>query len=262
MKKLNNQLEKIKQEKRLALMTHVIVGYPTLQQTIKIVKQMEKSGVDIIELQIPFSDPLADGPTIMKACEQSLANGTTVKDAFKITAQLSKEISIPMIFMAYFNTVFQYGTEKFCKDAKNAGISGLIVPDVPLEEEINEHFISLCDKFNLANIRVLSQTATDERLKKNAIVANGFVYITARQGITGIRDTIDPEITEFLRRVRKYFSIPLAVGFGISKREHLQILKPYTDIVIIGSAIIDVINKSKDSEIEENIKNFIKGIKI
>lgn len=261
MKRLINQLNKREKQKQIGLMTHTVVGFPSLEKTFSIVKQMERSGADIIELQIPFSDPLADGPTIMKACEQSLKNGTKVKDAFLLAKKLTKEISLPIFFMAYFNTVFRYDTEKFCQDAYQAGVSGLIVPDIPVDEENQEHFISICRKFNLANIRVVSPASDENRLMKNSNVASGFVYVTSRQGITGARDTLDPEISKFLKIVRQQFSIPLAVGFGISKKIHLEQLSPYADIAVVGSAIIDLISKSKDSEIETNVGGFINGLR-
>ena len=150
---IDKQLEKIKKEKRLGLMTHVVIGYPSLETTESLVKTMEEAGVDFIELQIPFSDPLADGPTIMRACEKALENGIKVKDSFEVAKELSSGIKIPLLFMAYFNTVFRYGVEKFCKDAKNVGISGLIVPDLPIEEEKCEHFMKYCKKYDLNHIQ-------------------------------------------------------------------------------------------------------------
>src|SRR3989344_164805 len=261
MNKIDKQLKKIRREKRLGLMTHVVVGYPSLTQTIRLVKTMEKAGVDFVELQIPFSDPLADGSTIMKACEHALTNGTQVKDAFDVVRKLSKEVAIPLLFMAYFNTVYKYGIEKFCKDANVAGISGFIVPDMPIEEEQREHFDKYCRKYNLKNIKVLSPSSTDERLEKNEKVASGFVYFTARQGITGAKDTLDPKIQIYLKKVKKYFSIPVAVGFVISKREHMRALQQHADIAVVGSAIIEVINKSKDQDIEKNVRSFIKNLK-
>lgn len=251
---IDKQLEKIKQKKRLGLMTHVVVGYPSLTITESLIKVMGKAGVDFIELQIPFSDPLADGPTIMRACEKALESGVKVADAFKLADKLSRQIKIPLLFMAYYNTVFKYGTKKFCQDAHKVGISGLIVPDIPLEEEGEEHFIKYCKKSGLKNIRVISPASTVDRLKQNARIATGFVYCTARQGITGAQKKLDPEIAKYLKQVRKYFKIPLAVGFGISKKEHLNILAPHADLAIIGSAIIDVINSSEKNNIEEKVK--------
>lgn len=262
MNKIDKQLQKIKDEKRLGLMTHVIVGYPSLTDTIRLVKTMEKTGADFVELQIPFSDPLADGPTIMRACESSLKNGTKVKDAFFAMKTLSKEVSIPLLFMAYYNTIFKYGTREFCQDAKNAGASGLIVPDMPIEEENNEHLIKYCDKYGLTRICVVSPVSTDKRLIKNARVASGFVYATARQGITGARRNLEKSVGSYLKKLKKYFSVPIAVGFGISKKEHIKSISPYADIVVVGSAIIDVINRSKGQDIEKNVEHFINNLKM
>lgn len=241
----------------MKIMTHVVIGYPSLEETVKIVKTMAKSGVDMIELQIPFSDPLADGPTIMNACEKSLENGTKVKDAFELMSKLTKEIKIPLLFMAYYNTVFKYGTEKFCRDAKNAGAYGLIVPDMPIDEESEEHFYEYCNKYDLNNIQVVSPASTDDRLIKNAGIARGFVYFTARQGITGAKEELDPKLINQLKNVHKFFKIPLAVGFGISKRKHIKAIAPYADIAVIGSAIIDIINKASKKDMDKNIKQFI-----
>lgn len=256
---IDKQTEKIAAQKRLGLMTHVVVGYPSLEETIRLVKLMAKVGVDMVELQIPFSDPLADGPTIMKACETVLENGVRVKDAFKIAKHLSKEVDIPLLFMAYFNTVFKYGTEKFCKDVKRVGISGLIVPDIPLEEEEREHFMRYCNRFGLYHIRVVSPASTKERLQKNSKVANGFVYATTRQGITGARNTLEPKLAEYLKKVRSKFKIPLAVGFGISKKAHIEALKPYADIAVVGSALIDIISSSRQNYLK-SVEYFLKEI--
>ena len=241
-------------------MTHVIVGYPSLEKTVEIVKAMEEAGADFIELQIPFSDPLADGPTIMKACELSLENGTTVKDAFTIARQLTKEVKVQLLFMAYFNTVFKYGVEKFCKDAASIGMYGLIVPDMPIEEEQTERFTEYCKKYGLVSVRVLSPVSTSERMKANAKIASGFVYCTARQGITGAQKGLDPKIVKYLKEVKKHIKIPVAVGFGISKKEYVDMIRPYADIAVVGSAIIDVINNSKHQDVRKNVTNFIRGL--
>lgn len=258
MNNIDKQLVQIKMGKRIGLMTHVVVGYPSLEETVNLVKLMEKVGVDFVELQIPFSDPLADGPTIMKACEAALKNGVKVKDAFKISTELSKQVSIPLLFMAYYNTVFKYGTQKFCRDAKKVGISGLIVPDMPIEEEDQEHFMRYVEEAGLHHIRVISPASTDDRLQKNSGIANGFVYFTARQGITGAKNTLDPKLISNLKKVKKMFKVPVAVGFGISKKAHIQAIEQYADIAIVGSAIIDIINKG--TGYQERIENFLKEL--
>lgn len=211
--------------KPLKFMTHVVVGYPSLQGTEDLVLMMDRIGIDFVELQIPFSDPLADGPTIMKACEDSLRSGTKVKDAFSLALRLKGKVKAKLLFMAYFNTVFKYGVEKFCKDAKKAGISGLIVPDLPIEEDAGEGFFEACDKHDLIHVQVISPASTEERLRKNARVASGFVYFTARQGITGAKRELDSQLIQNLKQVKKLINLPIAVGFGISKREHIDALK-------------------------------------
>lgn len=257
---LEKKLTEIKKRNRIGLMTHLVIGYPNLQDTITIAELMAGNGADIIELQIPFSDPLADGPTIMKACEKALENGTRVKDAFTVMETLSARLSIPILFMAYYNTVFHYGVEQFCKAAKRAGAAGLIVPDMPIDEENEEHFYAIAKKYNLHTIQVLSPVTNEERMKKNRNFANGFVYCTARQGITGVKDTLDPATIAYLKRVRKNIDLPLAVGFGISKKEHLQLLAGHADIAVIGSAVIEVINKSIPATMNKNIKAFFQKL--
>lgn len=262
MTKLELQLKKVKQENRVGLMTHVVIGYPTLMDTVSLVKAMAAEGVDIVELQIPFSDPLADGPTIMKACEHALQDGVKVKDAFVVMQELSYAVTIPLVFMAYYNTVFHYGVEKFCRDAKKAGAAGLIVPDMSLEEEANEGFYKACKKHGLYAIHVISPVSTKDRLQKNAKVADGFIYCTARQGITGAKKSLNTDLVSYLKTVRNYFKIPLAVGFGISTPEHVQALRGNADIAIIGSAIIDIINSSEKDSMIKNVRSFIKSLKM
>ena len=259
MNKIDRRLEKIKLENRLGLMTHVVCGYPTLKESEEIVELMDKSGVDFIKMQIQFSDPLADGPTIMRACEMALEKGAKVKDAFEMAEELAQKVSAPLLFMAYYNNIFKFGVEKFIKKAKEVGISGLIVPDMPIEEEDEEHFIKFCDKYGIYHIHVLSPVSTEERIKKNSEVASGFLYCTARQGITGAKSELDPKVGEFLKRVKKYVKVPLAVGFGISKKEHMEVLKGNVEIAVVGSVILDIINQNKGYL--KKIEKFLKGLR-
>lgn len=174
--------------------------------------------------------------------------------------QLSSRVSIPLLFMGYYNSVFKYGVERFCRDTKVAGASGVIIPDIPPDEEKHEKFYYFCKKYDLCNIQVVSPASTPGRLKKKMSVARGFVYCASRQGTTGTQDTLDSRITSYLNRVRKYTALPLTVGFGISKKEHIKALHGHTDIVIIGSAIIDLIGKTDSKNIEKIIKTFIDSI--
>lgn len=246
----------------MKLMTHVVLGYPTIQDTEELITTLIDAGADMIELQIPFSDPLADGPTIMDACEVALKNGFRVKDTFPLLKKCISQFSVQFFLIAYYNTVFRYGVDKFCEDAKEAGAKGLIVPDMPLEEEEYEKFSFYCQKYQLENIRVISPVSTDERLQKNAKIGSGFVYATARQGITGPQKKLPEETKIYLEHVKKYFAIPLAVGFGISKPEHIQALKGMADITIVGSAIITVFNSSKGKKRFRNVADFITRLKM
>lgn len=257
--KIDLQLRKIKKEGRLGLMTHIVVGYPSLPRSLELVRMMIAEGVDFLELQIPFSDPMADGPTLMAANEMALSAGATVKKAMAAMRQLSK-LNTPLLFMTYFNIVLQYGTQKFCRDAAKAGCSGLIVPDIPLEEEENEHFIAAAEKNNLHAIRLLSPASTGQRLKLNSRVAKGFVYFTSRKGVTGSRRALDSDLTHHLGRIKKYFSIPVAVGFGLSVPEHVQALKGKAEIAVVGSAITDTYNRASSGQKAQSVRRLVKKL--
>lgn len=262
MNSINKRLEKIKKEKRIGLMTHVIVGYPSIKETISMVEVMDEAGVDFVELQIPFSDPLADGPTIMKACEDALERGVRVRDAFVVASKLSSEVDVPLIFMAYYNTVFKYGVEKFCRDAYKAGVVGLIVPDISLEEDVDEGFTKNALKYQLHVIRVVSPVSTDLRLKNNSDLSSGFIYCTARQGTTGNQKKLDPKVITYLKNVRKISKVPLAVGFGIKSREDVSLVKEYADIAVVGSAIVSIAAKHKGESLKKEIRNFLSSIRV
>ncbi|MFA6171647.1 MAG: tryptophan synthase subunit alpha [Patescibacteria group bacterium] len=257
MNKINLQLEKIKKENRLGLMTHIVIGYPTIKESLNLVKLMARLGVDFVELQIPFSDPMADGPTIMKANKKSLDNGTRVRDSFRAMKELSRQVEIPLLFMGYFNVVLNYGVEKFCRDAEAAGASGLIFPDIPLEEEAEEHYIRHAKNNNLIPIRLLSPASTAERAKKNAKVAGGFLYYVGRKGTTGVKSSLDRSLNKHLKEIKRYIHIPIAVGFGISKKEHLQSLKGKAELAVIGSACLNAYTEARAGQGLKAVEKFL-----
>lgn len=261
MNPIDQTLSRLKRENRIGLMTHVVVGYPSLKKTVEIARVMAAAGADFIELQIPFSDPLADGPTIMSVCEHALQQGMKVDDAFRVARLISREIIAPILFMAYYNTLFKYGVEKFCRDAGRAGVSGLIVPDLSLEADRREHLARYARENNFYFIRVIAPVSTKKRLVKNAEVARGFVYCSARQGVTGVRESLSPKLISYLEKSRRFFNCPLAVGFGISTPAHIKQIFPYADIVVVGSAVIDVIDRSVPKKINQNVRRFIQSLK-
>ena len=234
---------------RKGLMTHVVVGYPSLASTGALILAMDEAGADFVELQIPFSDPLADGPTIQSACEAAIARGSRVRDAFTTAAESAARVQAPLLFMAYANTVYRYGVESFCRDATEAGISGLIVPDLPAEAAQHEDYLDACRRHGLHNIVTLAPTSTDERMAKNAAVASGFVYCMSRQGVTGTQLGLAPDIQAYLERARGHLTVPMAVGFGVSDRTRLEKVLPYCDIATVGSALIELLADTEPSDV-------------
>ncbi len=258
-----------------ALMTHVVLGYPSLDESIELVKAMADNGAKFIELQIPFSDPMADGPTIMSANEAALAQGVTPGDCMKAMETLASSVDVPLIFMTYFNLVYAYnggaynggayqggqdGVRNFSKDAANAGAEALIVPDIPPEEN-SEGYWSITKEYGLLPVPLVSPISSDERLKRIAAVSDpGFVYCVSTTGTTGARKGLPEELPEYLTRVRKYFDMPLAVGFGISSRGQVENLSEHAEIAIVGSAMIDCISKSDSGQRVKAVAAFTKEL--
>ena len=240
-------------------MTHVVVGYPTLSASIELARRMLKIGVDALELQIPFSDPVADGPVIMDANDMALRQGVRVKDCFSTMKHLSATTQTPLYFMGYYNTVFRYGVNKFARDAKLAGARGLIIPDIPPEEEHHEHFLAACKHYHLHRIGVISPASTNTRIIKNSQVSSGFLYCLAHMGVTGSQKQLSPDLIQYLSNVRTLTDLPLAVGFGISSPEHIKALVGHADIAVVGSAIIEHLNQGGIASAIKFIRSLLPG---
>jgi len=236
---IQTKLEQLSHEGRPGLMTHAVIGYPTLEQTVELGNALDRAGADFIELQIPFSDPLADGPSIRGASEVALANGTRVRDAFMVAERMSRAVAAPLIFMTYFNIVHKYGVEAFCVRAAKSGVSGLIVPDAPIEEAEHEGLLEACNKTGLHYIPVLAPTSTDERIHRNGEVAAGLVYCMSRKGVTGTQAGFDADLAAYVRKVRELIEAPVALGFGVSEPEHVRQVASLADVIVVGSAIVD-----------------------
>ena len=231
-------------------MTHVVLGYPSLEKSIEIAIAMANSGASFIELQIPFSDPMADGPTIMQACEVALEQNITPKDCIKAMQEITSKTDVPIIFMSYFNLIFSYnakdGVKNFCKDASNAGAQALIVPDI-LPEDEKENYWDLAREYNLSPTTLVSPVTTKERfevIKQKA--TDGFVYCVAATGTTGARKELETDLKQYLDQVKEEINLPRAVGFGISSKEQIKSLQGNAEIVIVGSAMINKISSAKD----------------
>jgi len=240
-------------------MTHIVAGYPSMKECEHIALTMADSGVSFIEIQIPFSDPVADGPTIMAANQAALDNGTSVEECFALMNRIKKNTDIPVLFMTYFNIPFRYGLERFIKKAKSVGCYGLIIPDIPLDEENYDHYLRLCKKHGLHAIQVISPITPERRLKLIAKVATGFVYCVARTGTTGARNNISNELKKYLSRVKIHIKVPIAVGFGISNRQQVDLILKDANIAVIGSKIIDLYKNTRANKLR-SLKNFIKKL--
>ncbi|OGO19519.1 MAG: tryptophan synthase subunit alpha, partial [Chloroflexi bacterium RBG_16_50_11] len=239
-----------------ALIAYVTAGYPDRKATVKIARTLAECGCDIIELGIPFSDPLADGATIQKASYQALKQGITPEACLKIAADIRGKIATPLIFMTYYNPVLNYGLKAFSKDCKKAGINGLIVPDLPPEEGLELETITRKDNIDL--IYLLAPTSTESRIDIVVSSSRGFIYLVSLAGVTGARSTLSPELGSFVERVREKASLPLCVGFGISKVEHAVQAAAIADGVIIGSRLIELIEEDKTLN---SLKSFIVGLR-
>ena len=227
-----------------ALIAYVTVGYPTIEATLKVVPLLAENGCDIIELGIPFSDPLADGVTIQKSSFHALQNGVTPQLCLELSGQLSQKVDTPLVFMTYYNPVLKYGLDKFSTACADAGISGIIIPDLPPDEGSDLEVISQGQGVDL--IYLLAPTSTGERIRLAAERSRGFIYLVSVTGVTGARDRVPADLAAFVTRVRKLASQPLCVGFGISTPEQAGQIAQIADGVIVGSRIIQLMEKEED----------------
>lgn len=242
---------------RTALIAYVTVGYPTVEATRKVVPLLAESGCDIVELGIPFSDPLADGVTIQRASFAALQNGVTPQLCLDLAGELSRKVSTPLVFMTYFNPVFHYGLKEFCQACAKSGVDGLIIPDLPPEEGTDLETATRTHDLDL--IYLLAPTSTEERIRLVAEKSRGFIYLVSVTGVTGARDKLPENLATFAARVKKLASQPLCIGFGISTPEQASQIARIADGVIVGSRIIQLM------EVEDNllsVSNFIRDLRV
>jgi len=240
-----------------ALIPYVTVGYPSIEATLEIVPLLARCGCDIVELGIPFSDPLADGVTIQKASFCALENGVTPELCFEVAEQLSQKVDIPLVFMTYFNPVFGYGLEDFGSACAKSGIDGLIIPDLPPEE--GSELEAITRKQELDLIYLLAPTSNKERIKLVAERSRGFIYLVSVTGITGARDRLPADLEAFVNKVKPVATQPLCVGFGISTPEQAKRVANIADGVIVGSRLIQLM-EAKDN-VTSVVGNFITGLR-
>ena len=222
-------------------MTHIVLGYPSFEINRQIIRQMVENGVDCIEMQIPFSEPMADGPVILKANQESIANGTTIVDCLEFGSEMSETHHIPFLYMTYYNIIFKYGEQRFLDRVEKSGISGLILPDLPPEE--GNEFCKAAQSRGIDPIMIYSPTSSDERMHVLNQHASGFIYCTARRGVTGKQSEFGGEFNDYLARCRNAATLPLAVGFGIQSRSDIVEITGKADIAVVGSKTIKLIDE-------------------
>jgi tryptophan synthase alpha subunit len=253
--RIEKTFARLREDGRTGFIAFVTAGYPTIQGTLDIVPALVEGGADIIELGVPFSDPLAEGPTIQRSSQRALDNGVTPAVCMELLRKLrSRGFEAPVVLMGYYNPVRAYGVEAFCRDAQEAGADGFIVVDLPPEE--SEDFQRECEKNNLRMIYLLAPTSSPERIARVAELGSGFVYCVSVTGVTGARDKLPAELANFVGRVRTSTDLPIAVGFGISQHKHFQSVGRVADAAIVGSAIIDTIDGGDPSEAAARVKQY------
>ena len=260
MNRIRETFAKLGKEGKKALIIYITAGYPDLDSTAEIAEAVCSAGADIIELGIPFSDPLADGPTIQESSLQALRNKTDFKGVFNAVKTIRKKTAVPLVFMSYYNPVYAYGIERLAKKMRETGIDGIIVPDLPVEE--CRELKSACRENNIALILLAASNTPDERLKMIAAGTSGFIYCLSHLGVTGAQSGLQSGADEFIGRLREITVKPLAVGFGVSKPGHVSIINSYADGAIVGSAVIEVIKKnSGKKDLAKKTSDFVKRLK-
>lgn len=258
---IGKRFKMIKQAGGTALITYISAGDPDVNTTKELVLAMEKNGADLIELGMPYSDPVADGPVIQQASVRALQNGITIDAVFGLVAALRQETAIPLILMVYYNSILQYGVRRFLEQGRQTGVDGLIVPDLPLEE--SDELLSEAESCNVDVIMLVAPTTPPERIARIARVSKGFLYCVSVTGVTGTQKELDSGLQDFLKTVRRCTNIPLAVGFGISTPEQAAQVAQMADGVIVGSAVIKTMEQYLgESEMVEQVGNFVAALKV
>ena len=260
MNRIDEKFKELKKKNKKAFITYITAGDPDIKTTERIVYALDAAGADIIELGIPFSDPLADGPTIQQAVKRALDAGLKVKDVLKVVKKIRAKVQVPLVFMTYYNIVFSYGVKKFIKDSKAAGADGIIIPDLPMEE--SQEILKIAKKEEFDLIMLTAPTTPPARFKRIASQSEGFIYYVSLTGVTGARKTLTHHLSQTVKKLKKLTRKPVCVGFGVSSAKQAQEVAKASDGVIVGSAIIKIIEKNlknKERMIAE-IGKFAKAI--
>jgi tryptophan synthase alpha chain len=240
--RISKRFAELRDAGELGIVAYIAAGDPTLDATLRHVLGLAEAGADVIELGVPFSDPLADGPTIQRASERALKSGTTLHGVLDLVGRIRQSSQAPLVLFSYFNPILQFGLEKFAAAAAEAGADGVLVTDLAPEE--SEDYRRILKARGLDTIFLAAPTSTDERLQKIAACSSGFLYLISRTGVTGAKDALPDDLPAFLRRAHRFTQLPIAVGFGISLPGHVSVLGGLADAAVVGSALVSDIEKA------------------
>ena len=261
MKRLTDTFTRLKARSNgPGLVTYITAGDPDLPRTEGILRALDRAGADVLEVGVPFSDPLADGPVIQRATERALASGTTLSGVLSMVTRLRADLSAPIVIFSYANPILRLGAERFADEAKAAGVDGVLVLDLPIEEAAE--FRALLGDRGIDTILLLSPTTTDDRLRRAAALGSGFLYAISRLGVTGARDAIADGAEDIVRRIRTVSPLPIALGFGISKPEHVREVGRWADAAVVGSALVNVIAEAGASaDLNTRVEEYVRWLK-
>src|SRR6185503_18611831 len=260
MTRLDSTFARLREGHSSGLVTYITAGDPDLDRTGGILRALDRAGADVLEVGVPFSDPLADGPVIQRATERALASGTTLSGVLQLVTRLRAELRAPIVIFSYANPILRLGAERFADEAKAAGVDGVLVLDLPIEEAAE--FRALLSDRGIDTILLLSPTTTDDRLRRAAALGSGFLYAISRLGVTGARDAIADGAEDIVRRIRTVSPLPIALGFGISKPEHVREVGRWADAAVVGSALVSVIAEAGASaDLNTRVEEYVRWLK-
>ena len=259
--RIDQCFERLSVEKRKGFIPYICAGDPNLKRTVDLAFALEKSGADLLELGLPFSDPLADGIVNQLAAQRALAAGATIRGVFDCVRSIRQKSQIPIVLYSYLNPIFQFGADRFHREAEEAGVDGLLILDLPPEEDGGEAAAGGIGSSNVFHIRLIAPTTPADRIKTITKNAKGFIYYVSREGVTGAQESVATSLPEKIKELRRASDLPIAIGFGISNANQAREVAEHADAVVVGSAIVDLIAKHGDKpEMIEKVSSFARSL--
>jgi tryptophan synthase alpha chain len=260
MSRLEETFARIRKEGKPGLVTYITAGDPDLSRTRGVLSALDRGGADVVEVGVPFSDPLADGPVIQRATERALASGTTLSGVLDLVADVRADLEAPVVIFSYANPILRLGAQRFADRAREAGVDGVLVLDLPIEEA--DDFRNMLRERGIDTILLLSPTTTDDRLRKAGALGSGFLYAISRLGVTGARDRIAAGAREMVERIRRVSRLPVALGFGNSSPEHVREVGQWADAAVVGSALVSVMAEAGAShDLNTRVEEYVRWLK-